>query len=581
MNNIWKTRLLETFEQAYATCFEADQSKMTPAQVKKDVEKRNKAQTIGMEIEFYADIDYDEVETYIQDDLGIERGDGEVSWNGEGDASLDACDTGGEAINYFNDRLESGEDPSDVISEYYGSEVFDDAIIHYLEWSTDFFEDLSTISDEIEAEKEKAEEAAEDEEAEEYTPKTAEEIIADYAHADALKLAIDYDAVTSDQVRRYSDLCTELHDMFAGDQSYEEYLKEHYWDHDGAFDEEVEAELEGTYGVEINFSGPRKLSEKEKILDEVDTIMNDSYINAQTHYGSGGDGETGLHIHFGLASHKLTNMDMLRLVINTQENIDEISRLAKRPAGGTWQRNVTQYTNLLNKFINPKDISTSLDIPNTKYFGTSFAHHAGKGTVEFRWGHASVAEDRQALSDYIDFLVNLINKSFTGSDSLEYNGVTIKEVSKDSDREGRTEYSGSRLIAIKDNKVIKKGHMKDYSKAVQTGKEKVKEQLEHQIKHLQRLQAQLKPYIEIRDELVKKFKDRGYDLSTQDKVLERYEEIKDIPPDDRTEEIVDEIVDIKEIYKANMAISRESKNVNDAKERIKGLEKRFLGKKKK
>lgn len=460
------------FADAYNVIFEADQSKMTPDQIKKDIEKRNKAHSIGIEIEFYTHFgDPDDVENYITNDLGLLSRSGELLWDATDDASLNP-DV--DLHNPFNEELEN--DAVGAIESNYGRSELESVVIDYLDESIAdelyIIKNILDKKDELDTDDEEYENQVESMESE------IEETIDNSEYPDITRDLAE-DEIYSVYEMRASNISHAL-DILETDVGFDKWLYDRYIDESGLFLEIPEGynEIQGTEGVEIRFVDPRKLSDLDNIMDEIQKIV-DSDIDPITFDGTAdGDSATGLHVHFGLSQHEPTNLDLIRLMVNSFEEEDLITDLAGRKSN-YWARSISKYvTDLVVAVTN----STGLDyieLPSDKFMGTSFHHIGGKNTVEFRWGHSNLIYDTDKLRKYIDALISLINKSFTGSDSMEYNGYTIKEISK-----GSLTKDNSTFVVIRDGKVIKKLKASDKVSEIKTKGEKSTEQLDNIISEI-------------------------------------------------------------------------------------------------
>lgn len=536
-----KSTLNEIFSNAYNIIFEADQSKMTPEQVKKDIEKRNKAQTIGIEIEMYCDLDEDALYSYLSEDLELVKGDGEPKWETDTDASLM---TTYEYINPFNKKLY--EDPVEAVNEFYGLGELATTVTEYLQ-TTDTFEYLKQIQQIEEDDAGLAEEQI-------------EEISDDADYPEVVKLLASYGEYDSSLDGGIDK--NKIVDLLVDDSTYEGWVSDYYYDHGGSFESDDTAE-EGQMGVEIRFNGPRKLSELDSILEEVETIVNDDYINANY---SNGSHPTGLHVHFGLSQHNPTNLDLLRLVINAYEKHDEIKRAAQREYN-KFAMSLENIISKLDKSIDPENEISYIEFPSSKMDGMSYFHRKGKGTAEFRWASSSIAFDG-TLDDYISMLIQIVNASFTGSDELNYNGYTIKETSKGVAFRERATYS-----VIKDGKLVKKLYSGDYSQDIKTHGEKrtseydVKNyEIEKYINEYNEQKAKYDNYMKMRKKIMKKLELAGdYDS----------EQLYNAMGNTSSEEIKDDLATLIKINEIERVIkpklSNFKNNIDNYKRRIEYL----------
>lgn len=442
-------RLQEVFDRAYDIIFEADQSKMTPSQVQKDIQSRNNAQTIGMEIEMYTNYGSPrDVESYIKNELNIQNANGNALWEGDYDGSLNAEQ--GELTNVYNQRLDNGE-AFDVVLEYMGRSELDEAAGSFVYSETDTFEQLEEISDN-DSELQALDENDEDyEEKREALLSEIEEFIDSSQYPDITRMLYESGEYTWNEMSSSSK--NSAADKLEYEPEFIDWLHGRYYDDDGTFDEYDDRweEVSGTEGVEIKFSRARKLSDLDKILEEVNLIMHDDTLNPIAFDGVDDEGNTGLHIHFGLAQHNPTNLDLIRLMVNVAKNEDEIVELGGRPFSERWAPSISNYAMNFKRAISKEFPDSSIQLPEPKFNGMTYTHIGGKGTVEFRWAHAELAYNSADLRNYIELLVSMINKSFTGSNEFEYDDVIIKEISK-----GKVGPDRANFVVIKDGKVIKR-----------------------------------------------------------------------------------------------------------------------------
>lgn len=155
------------------------------------------------------------------------------------------------------------------------------------------------------------------------------------------------------------------------------------------------------------------------------------------------NGSTGLHIHFEMPKQGYSICDLFRLVNLHSENYEQICKLAWRKDSSRWAGSAKEHY----KFEDFEDFNTFIHCMFNKYTGLNLANayrKQGKRTIEFRYGHASLALDSKAMYRYINYLVELFDEAFTGEPTATIGRFEITELAVD--RNGRS------MVSIKDTR---------------------------------------------------------------------------------------------------------------------------------
>lgn len=378
-----------------------DQTFLTDAQVKQDIERRHAVQKVGIELEMYSTKGIRSTDEYIRDRLGFEN------WECVEDGSLysfvEEIRTSDEVRNPKIDEMM--QDPIKFTYEFRG---------HNFQYIYDNFRHID-------------EEATNDLENETMTPSEYFRMLRE--NSDARSHAIDL--ITPDLQR---------------------------------FDQYDSRTIERK-GVEMRVASPISFNSVDSKLKEMVAVANDSElipvfsnpdrgVSDNSEMSGENHGMAGLHFHFGFSQQlDYSVLDLLRLLKHSKEREDEIEHLAMRPHNRWCKKmdDVIDHVNfaiisLVNSSETTKDIPTNwfqdagrFSLGDPRYFGVNVTNigygnrNAGKkkfNTVEFRWGNSAVVKSYDSLKAYFDLLTNLVDTSFTGARAMKwFGGYTLKDIS--------------------------------------------------------------------------------------------------------------------------------------------------------
>lgn len=206
-------------------------------------------------------------------------------------------------------------------------------------------------------------------------------------------------------------------------------------------------------GAEIKFDQGVALRDALPRIENMHRIATDG-TSLDTYFGEGDDcgeqcytgssdadvrsmsGETGLHIHFGMADEFLA-LDLLRLIRNTSEDIRNIRKKAWRINerwAGSPIRHLTHIQNGIERALASTDMNdvnrTSFYLFDNKYTGVNLNNVGSDymNTVEFRFGHSALMTDREAFDEYLATLKGHWDNSMTGEKEMVWGDMLLKEV---------------------------------------------------------------------------------------------------------------------------------------------------------
>lgn len=208
-----------------------------------------------------------------------------------------------------------------------------------------------------------------------------------------------------------------------------------------------------TQGVELKFSRPNMLKSTKKKIEQLCDIaegMKGTFMETEGTYigksdtfdkvtrnDGGYNGSTGIHVHLEIPN-AFSALDFIRLIEFHYKNYDEICKMAWRRDSNRWAPRASDHLNHVMRIIRhgnggyrPED-GEHINCMN-KYQGLNLnnvRNTRSKNTVEFRYGHGALALNKEAFIDYVEYLKDSWDKSFTGETEMEFMGYTLKDVSE-------------------------------------------------------------------------------------------------------------------------------------------------------
>lgn len=211
---------------------------------------------------------------------------------------------------------------------------------------------------------------------------------------------------------------------------------------------------EHVQGVEVKFSRPTMLKSSIKKINDMCKMVSDldaSFMETEGKYigdpkfadkivqnDGNYNGSTGLHVHFEVPTEFMAT-DFIRLINFHAQNYETICKLAWRKDNTRWAPSAQAHINSLSynliesNYVHIDSLGkyAGLNLSNLRNFNR-------KRTVEFRYGHASLALDKNAFIKYVEYLKDSWDKCFTGEPTAKLGDLFIEDVTNNLSEKRKT-----------------------------------------------------------------------------------------------------------------------------------------------